>query len=113
MQFALLALGTSLTLAGCATGPKDEDHEAHHPPAAAAAAPGTPSPGQMDSMMKSMQEMHDKMMAAKTPEERAKLMQEHMKLMQDGWVRCVAVGAAKAVPAAWAAWGWAAAAAWP
>jgi hypothetical protein len=38
----------------------------------------------MDSMMKSMQEMHDKMMAAKTPEERAKLMQEQMKLMQDG-----------------------------
>ena len=35
-------------------------------------------------MMKSMQEMHDKMMAAKTPEERAKLMQEHMKAMQDG-----------------------------
>jgi len=84
MKLALLALGASFTLAGCATGPKDEDHEAHHPPAAAAAATGVPSPGQMDSMMKSMQEMHDKMMAAKTPEERAKLMQEHMKLMQDG-----------------------------
>jgi hypothetical protein len=38
----------------------------------------------MDSMMKSMQEMHDKMMAAKTPEERSALMQEHMKTMQDG-----------------------------
>jgi hypothetical protein len=35
-------------------------------------------------MMKSMQEMHDKMMAAKTPEERSALMKDHMKTMQDG-----------------------------
>lgn len=83
MKLALAALGSSLALAGCATGPKPEDHAAHHPPGAAAAAPAAPTAGQMDSMMKSMQEMHDKMMAAKTPEERARLMQEHMKLMQD------------------------------
>lgn len=38
----------------------------------------------MDAMMKSMQEMHDKMMAAKTPEERQALMNEHMKTMQEG-----------------------------
>ena len=38
----------------------------------------------MDAMMKSMQEMHDKMMAAKTPEERQTLMTEHMKTMQAG-----------------------------
>lgn len=81
MKVALAVLGGSLVLAGCATGPKDEDHAAHHPPSAAAAAPAAPTPGQMDSMMKSMQEMHDKMMAAKTPEERAKLMQEHMKVI--------------------------------
>lgn len=81
MKLTLVALGTSFALAGCATGPKEEDHAAHHPAGAEAAAP---SPGQMDAMMKSMQEMHDKMMAAKTPEERARLMQEHMKLMQDG-----------------------------
>ena len=84
MKLALAVLGGSLWLAGCAAGPKVDEHAAHHPPAAAAAAPATPTPGQMDSMMKSMQEMHDKMMAAKTPEERARLMQEHMKLMQDG-----------------------------
>jgi hypothetical protein len=84
MKLALAVLSGSLVLAGCATGPKEEDHAAHHPPGAEAAAPGTPTPGQVDSMMKSMQEMHDKMMAAKTPEERAKLMQEHMKVMQDG-----------------------------
>lgn len=38
----------------------------------------------MDEHMKSMQAMHEKMMAAKTPEERQALMDEHMKLMQDG-----------------------------
>jgi hypothetical protein len=34
--------------------------------------------------MKRMQEMHQKMMAAKTPEERQALMAEHMKAMQGG-----------------------------
>ena len=38
----------------------------------------------MDSQMKTMQVMHDNMMAAKTPEERSKLMTGHMKAMQDG-----------------------------
>lgn len=84
MKLVLTAIGASLILAGCAAGPKAEDHAAHHPPGAANAAPGmpaSPSPTQMDSMMKSMQEMHQKMMAAKTPEERTALMQEHMKMM--------------------------------
>jgi len=40
--------------------------------------------GKMDAQMKSMQAMHDKMMSAKTPEDRSKLMAEHMKTMQDG-----------------------------
>ena len=38
----------------------------------------------MDSHMKAMREMHDKMARARTPEERNALMAEHMKLMQDG-----------------------------
>ena len=38
----------------------------------------------MDAQMKKMCEMHEKMAAAKTPEERNKLMAEHMKTMQDG-----------------------------
>ena len=38
----------------------------------------------MDGQMKTMQEMHDKMVAAKTPEERNALMADHMKTMQDG-----------------------------
>ena len=40
--------------------------------------------GKMDAQMKNMKAMHDKMMAATTPEERSKLMAEHMKSMQDG-----------------------------
>lgn len=39
---------------------------------------------QMDDHMKAMQEMHEKMMRARTPEEKSALMAEHMKLMQDG-----------------------------
>jgi hypothetical protein len=84
MKLALAVLGASLALGGCATGPNAVDHAAHPPPGSAAQAPGRPTHGQMDSTMKSMQEMHGRMMAAKTPEERAKLMQEHMKAMQDG-----------------------------
>jgi hypothetical protein len=38
----------------------------------------------MDEHMKAMREMHDKMMRAKTPEERNALMAEHRKLMQEG-----------------------------
>ncbi|MCR5864612.1 hypothetical protein [Aquincola sp. J276] len=83
MKVALAVLGTSFVLAGCAAGPKEPDHAAHHPPGAATAGPTSPTPGQMDSMMKSMQEMHDRMMGAKAPDERTRLMQEHMKLMQD------------------------------
>ncbi len=38
----------------------------------------------MDSKMKAMDEMHKKMMAAETPEEKRALMAEHMKTMQEG-----------------------------
>jgi hypothetical protein len=37
-----------------------------------------------DAQMKKMQEIHERMMAAKTPEERAKLMDEQMQAMQQG-----------------------------
>ncbi|GJI98231.1 hypothetical protein RugamoR57_49490 [Duganella caerulea] len=52
------------------------NHDAHHP---AAFAPAT----KIDAQMKHMQEMHEKMMNAKTPEERKALMGEHMKTMKD------------------------------
>lgn len=38
----------------------------------------------MENQMKAMQQMHDKMAAAKTPEERNALMAEHQKTIQDG-----------------------------
>jgi hypothetical protein len=84
MKVALAVLGGSLVVAGCATGPLEEAHAPHHPPEAAATAASAPTPGQMDSMMKSMQEMHDRMRSAKTPQERESLMQEHGKVMHDG-----------------------------
>lgn len=86
MKLAIATIGVSLALAGCATGPSQaERHAAHHPPGTATGpASAAPAPGQMDAMMKSMQEMHDKLQAAKSPEERAALMKEHMKLMHDG-----------------------------
>ena len=72
----------------------DADHKAHHPEGAASASSaskkqaakpaGAEAMAKMDQQMKSMQAMHDKMMAAKTPEERQALMVEHRKMMQDG-----------------------------
>ena len=38
----------------------------------------------MEPRMKAMQDMHQKMMGAKTPEERQAMMAEHMKAMQGG-----------------------------
>ena len=74
-----------------------DEHKAHHPagstlPAStqmkAAAKPTGAGQmagmAKMDEHMKAMQAMHEKMMAAKTLEERQALMDEHMKLMQDG-----------------------------
>ncbi|HVL44688.1 MAG TPA: hypothetical protein VM407_07660 [Acidovorax sp.] len=91
---------TTLLMAGCAVSqapqPADE-HAGHHPGGAqgglatqsgqsgqsgqSAAAPATDA---FDRQMKAMQEMHRKMQAAKTPAERAALMDEHMKVMQSG-----------------------------
>ena len=65
--------------ASAATLPTAEDHIAHHP-ATSASAPAA----EMDSPMKAMRDMRDKMINAKTPEERQALMADHMKAMQDG-----------------------------
>ncbi len=87
-----LALALALAATGAqAWAANHEKHDAHHPAGAASAPttkamPGKPNPAmaRMDTQMKAMGEMHDKMMAAKTPEERNALMAEHMKTMQDG-----------------------------
>jgi hypothetical protein len=82
---AIAAPGTS------AWAVQENEHQAHHPAGAASATASkripvkaSPDTARMDSQMKAMQEMHDKVMAAKTPEERAALMADHMKAMQDG-----------------------------
>ena len=71
LALVLSALGT---LMGCNTAPSM--------PMAMAAAPDHLA--HIDKQTKSMQAMHEKMMSAKTPEERNALMAEHMKSMQDG-----------------------------
>ncbi len=88
---AVIAFASVATTAGAAT---DEQHDSHHPASAPAvqvaqakpgmAASATPGMQGMDAQMKAMQEMHAKMMAAKTPEERNALMADHMKTMQGG-----------------------------
>jgi hypothetical protein len=102
---SLLALTAAATvLTGVAFAQSEQDHAAHHPPAssASAAAPGkaqSPTAAQVGKQMKSMQEMHDKMMAAKTAEERQALMADHMKVMQDGMAMMGAMsGSGKAGP---------------
>ena len=79
-KLAVLSAAALITLgASAATPPKAEDHAVHHS-AASASAPTS----DMDGPMKSMRDMRDKMMNAKTPEERQALMADHMKAMQDG-----------------------------
>jgi len=73
-----LALTAASTLIACNTAPAMPMSHA----ASSMAAPDHMA--KMDAQMKSMQGMHDKMMGAKTPEERNKLMAEHMKTMRDG-----------------------------
>ena len=74
-----LALTAASALIACSTAPAA--------PAGDTLVNSTATPdnmAKMDAQMKTMRDMHDKMMAAKTPEERSKLMAEHMKTMKDG-----------------------------
>jgi hypothetical protein len=78
-RFIPLALAATSALVACNTAPMM--------PMGSASASSMAMPdhmGKMDAQMKTMQGMHEKMMSAKTPEERSKLMAEHMKAMQDG-----------------------------
>ena len=85
LALALFAVGAPSWAA------QHDQHKAHHPASSASAAASTSMPGKttpemarMANHMKAMQEMHDRMMAAKTSEERNALMGEHMKTMQEG-----------------------------
>jgi len=83
-----LSIGSTLAIflvaasvpARSATTP--EGYAAHHP-TATASAPSLDA-GRFGQQMQTMQVMHQRMLSAKTPDERAALMGEHMKAMQDG-----------------------------
>ena len=91
------AFATTLAVAPFSFAADPANHDEHHPdtpaakPAQAKAENAKSAPKavkqqmkKMDAQMKPMREMHEKMMAAKTPEERSALTGEHMKAMQDG-----------------------------
>ena len=85
LALALVAVGVPTWAA------QHDQHKAHHPAGSASAAntkpvsgKASPDTARMANHTKAMQAMHDKMMAAKTPEERSALMAEHMKSMQQG-----------------------------
>lgn len=68
-----------------------DPHAGHHPAGAASAAAAKAKAvktnaeiNRMDTQTSAMRLMHDRMAVAKTPEERAALMAEHMKTMQEG-----------------------------
>jgi len=92
MRTKILAVSTLVTVifsgVSFAQAPKaDEDHSAHHPAGSAPAASApAPSPEAFNQQMKAMQDMHQRMQAAKTPAERAKLMDDHMRIMRSGMV---------------------------
>ena len=86
-----LALAAALAFASTSTlaANHEQDHTEHHPEAPAAVAPapdmGAKVPPQaMQKQIQAMKAMHEKMMNAKTPEERSALMAEHMQTMRDG-----------------------------
>lgn len=84
IALSVAALATACASPGAVTvtspSPTPVDEHAGHHPGASASAPMAA----MEPRMKAMQEMHQKMMNAKTPEERSALMAEHMKAMQGG-----------------------------
>jgi hypothetical protein len=86
MSAAVLAL---CACAGPAKQDDTQDHAAHHP-----SGPGAdPAAAKADQQMSLMREMHRKMQAAKTPQERTALMDEHMKAMQGGMSMMCDMGA--------------------
>jgi hypothetical protein len=84
IALSVAALATACASTGAVTAappsPTPTDEHASHQPEASASAPVTA----MDPRMQAMHEMHQKMMNAKTPEQRQALMADHMKAMQDG-----------------------------
>jgi predicted lipoprotein len=78
-----VAIATLLAaaLGGCTPTPEKPPMQATGMPGHAMMGPGG---GNFDMHMRQMQEMHTRMMAAKTPEERQALRAEHHKAMRGG-----------------------------
>jgi len=98
-----IALATAALTSWAQTTPEQAQHQAHvlateqlSAPTSDLAVPpgGAGKMAAMDNKMKTMQEMHEKMMNAKTPEEKKALMAEHMKTMQDGMAMMSMMGGA-------------------
>jgi hypothetical protein len=101
---SLAAASICMFLSSATWAVDQDEHNAHHPDAATSSSKATKvvakatakneskmhdsmveeSMEKMDSQMKVMNDMHEKMMNAKTPDERKSLMAEHMKAMQGG-----------------------------
>lgn len=84
---AITATLATFGLTGCAHLSAAKD--SHHSSAASKGKMSTPMGNpdahlaRMDEQIEAMQSMHDKMMAAQTPEERSTMMTEHMEVMQN------------------------------
>jgi hypothetical protein len=83
---SILVAATAVSLTGCSSFPgsgakQSDEHDAHHP---ATDSASKVDQAKVDQQMRTMQEMHQKMMVAKTPADRTALMKDHMKTMQDG-----------------------------
>ncbi|QTO46005.1 hypothetical protein [Burkholderia latens] len=78
-----LATTGAIAIAGTPGAADSAAHISHHADKATASSKSK-SPREMDDQMQRMREMHEKMMSAKTPQERAALMNEQMKVMQNG-----------------------------
>lgn len=92
LRTTLSAAAIALLLSGCAAT-RGGLHHGAAPGAGLGSGPDHGSMAMMDDKMKSMRGMHEKMMRAKTPEERRALMQEHMKTMREGMAMMDGMGA--------------------
>ncbi|WP_051304776.1 hypothetical protein [Chitinilyticum litopenaei] len=102
----VLSLITSASMAAQAS---DADHDKHHPDASSASAVKSKAPvnGKMTSkqmmdrcnaQLKAMQGMHEKMLKAKTPEQRQALQDEHAKLMRSSMAMMTEMKGMMAMP---------------
>lgn len=86
LTHTLTVIASSVLFAVTAQAAEKVDHKAHHPAASVTEASPMPAAksamNKMDTQMAAMRDKHEKMMKAKTPEERMALMAEHMKTMQ-------------------------------